>query len=134
MRTTCRRRFVSIAWTWPAGAIVRVHVLDNRESALHRLDGDRAPRWLRERVALLRLGEVSSTAETGPLGRRFKKDIFHVFLDGTEYRHLLKVIESPGDGPTGGRHQSLLLAHAASFKPRTPDPRFQAWLRALITR
>ena len=134
MSTPRAPRFVAIVYTSPAGAILYAHVLDNRALTTHLLMSEQAPPWFRERVALLRLCEVSHEPDPGPLGRRFSTSILHLFMTAPEYRQLRRIIDSPDEMPVDGEQRDIAFARAARFKSRVGDAAFRAWMRGLLER
>ena len=132
MSTSRARRFVAIVYTSPAGAILHAHVLDNRAITTHLLMSEQAPAWFRERVALLRLCEVSHEPDPGPLGRRFSKYILHLFMTAAEHRQLRRIIDSLDEMPVDGEQRDIAFARAARFKSRVGDATFRAWITKLL--
>ena len=122
------------------GALYRAHEL-NSEAPLD---------W--ERAALLVNHAEDNSAQVGALGRRLEDGQFFIYLNGVEYRELMKCVHQAkirriagalADGLNtavreGGhdekKQRTAALARAARFKPRIDDPQFQSWIRRLLRR
>lgn len=138
------------AYVWPAGGIDRVKVVHSRNLTIHHLAGEDAPAWLRERAALLVNHAEDNSVRVGALGRRLEDGQFFIYLNGVEYRELMKCVHQAkirriagalADGLNTavreGNHdekkqRTAALARAARFKPRIDDPQFQSWIRRLL--
>ena len=83
------RQYVVIAHTWNDGKLDYFNVLDNRALTTRDVEGSKAPYWLQERVALLRLCEVKDEGEI--IGRRFSSNIIYVYLNKPEYKELIQL-------------------------------------------
>lgn len=77
-----------IAHTWNDGTIDYFNVLDNRALITCDVEGSKAPHWLQERVAMLRMCEINHDPEGETIGRRFSKNIIYVYLNKPEYKEL----------------------------------------------
>lgn len=80
-----------IAHTWNDGTIDYFNVLDNKALTTRDVEGGKAPKWLRERVAMLRMCEINNSEEGETIGRRFSKNIIYVYLSKQEYKELIKL-------------------------------------------
>lgn len=72
------------------GDIDYINILDNSALLSTPMDGDQAPLWLRERVALLRLCETNKSAKGETIGRKFTDHIIYVYLNRDEHKSLIK--------------------------------------------
>ncbi len=81
-------RYVAIAHVWNNGDIEYVNVLDNSSMHSADLEGEHAPEWLGERVALLRLCEVNRDQRGELIGRKFTDNMLYVYLTYDEYQEL----------------------------------------------
>lgn len=83
-----------IAHTWSNGDIDYFNLIDNRNNRTNTVDGKLAPEWLRERVALLRLCDLTRTAEGEPFGRKITSCMLLIYIDRKEYKELLPYVDS----------------------------------------
>lgn len=86
-------RFMSIAHTWDNGDIDYINVLDNKMLTTDALDGKLVPDWYRERVALLRMCDVTKTGRGETIGKKFTEHMIYVYLDKKDYNALTLLIE-----------------------------------------
>ena len=82
-------QYVVVAHTWNDGKIDYFNVLDSKALTTRDVEGGKAPKWLRERVAMLRLCNVSDEGEI--IGRRFTEHLIYVYLSKQEYKELIKL-------------------------------------------
>jgi hypothetical protein len=81
-------RYMAIAHTWNNGDIEYVNVLDNASIRTMDLEGDQAPQWLKERVAMLRMCDINHDPKGEVIGRKFTNNMQYVYLTYDEYQEL----------------------------------------------
>jgi len=85
------RRFVAQVRVNEDGEILYVLALDNESLAVRPIEPSKAPEFLVERVALLRLCEISPE-EGEAIGRKFSMERFNVYLSFDEYKQIIDLI------------------------------------------
>ncbi len=84
-------RYMAIAHTWNNGDIEYVNILDNAAIRTAEIEGERAPQWLRERVAMLRMCDINHDPRGEVIGRKFNNNMQYVYLTYDEYQELKQI-------------------------------------------
>lgn len=86
-------RHLAIAHVLSNGDIEYVNVLDNATLKANDMEGEHVPAWLRERVALLRLCDISRNTKAEGIGRKFTDHMLYVYLTYDEHKQLIEIIQ-----------------------------------------
>ena len=89
-------RYMAIAHVWGNGDIEYVNVLDNGTLATFEMEGEHVPPWLRERVALLRLCDITKDTKGEGIGRKFTEHMLYVYLTYDEHKELIEIAKATG--------------------------------------
>ena len=87
-----RKDYTVMVNTDEVGTILRANLLNNRASVCTRIDLDRVPMFIYERVALLRLTDINKTSTGDLIGRKLQDNQFVVYLDVDEHKRIHKFV------------------------------------------
>lgn len=86
------RSYVALVHVNNDGGIEYISVLNNQSLATYYMEADKAPDWLQERAALIRIFDTAMAAShMESMGRKFTNHMHYVYLSFKEYRELIKL-------------------------------------------
>lgn len=87
------KRFVVWVGLADDGSIVSAHIQDNVRFDSIWLDLEKAPDYIHERIALVKLTDVNKSAKGEILGRRLDTNVLVIYLDLNEYKQIKEECE-----------------------------------------
>ena len=85
---TPQRLYVAVASYTDRGRLKQVTVLNNRTFRIFKIPTKLIPKFVKERIAMLKLCEIDLTWKGGELGRRVNANSIHVYLSFDEYNEI----------------------------------------------
>lgn len=82
------QRFILWVRLNDVGVVESVHAQDNERFDSIWVDLSKAPEYVSERIALLKLSDVNKTQKGELLGRKLEDDVVIVYLTYDEYQHI----------------------------------------------
>jgi hypothetical protein len=74
------------------GTILNANLVNNRVHSSIGLRMTDIPLFIYERVALLRLTDISKTATGELIGRKVNPEFFTIYIDKSEHKHMIKML------------------------------------------